>query len=394
VRFWDTLTGQQVAVLDGEPPPCHKLLVSPDGRWLLCVERRRWTVADTVCLRDAHTGSALARIELKSPDGGAWCFAPVSSAGGLLACAESTPEGGRVRLLDLPSLRTAISLPDAYGPLAFSADGQFLATGTSDGAAVWEVGTGRRVVQIEDSPANRSARTLALSKTGDRLAVYWRSARQVGLRGPDAVQVRDVLGGTVGVDRPLAWLLGVAASDSVLLWEGIPPPLFGCPTSDYGLRAFDMASGAERYSTKCAAYLGFIDEVRASLGDRWVAVSEMYTSPLVDVWDSLKVRLFGIRSIGIGSFGLGRPSVGVYDVGTGRCCGRVMDTHVFAQPILSPDGRILAVQREDSAIELLHGPPRKPVAWFLAAAGLLALPVAWLARRRARALRRRAEAAA
>jgi hypothetical protein len=49
---------------------------------------------------------------------------------------------------------------------------------------------------------------------------------------------------------------------------------------------------------------------------------------------------------------------------------------------------MLAVQREDSAIELLHGPPHKPLPWFLAAAPLLALPPAWLARRRVRALQR------
>jgi hypothetical protein len=57
------------------------------------------------------------------------------------------------------------------------------------------------------------------------------------------------------------------------------------------------------------------------------------------------------------------------------------------------DGRTLAI-RGDGIVRLWDIPPRKPLAWFLAAAGLLAMPVAWLARRRARALGRRAEAVA
>jgi hypothetical protein len=64
--------------------------------------------------------------------------------------------------------------------------------------------------------------------------------------------------------------------------------------------------------------------------------------------------------------------------------------------MFSSDGRTLVVQDSitGGALRVWDIPPRKPLAWLLAAAGLLALPVAWLARRRARALRRRAEAVA
>jgi WD40 repeat protein len=55
------------------------------------------------------------------------------------------------------------------------------------------------------------------------------------------------------------------------------------------------------------------------------------------------------------------------------------------------DGTALATQNDDGTeVFIWDIPPRKPLTWFLAVAASLALPLAWLARRRVRRLRRAA----
>jgi hypothetical protein len=56
----------------------------------------------------------------------------------------------------------------------------------------------------------------------------------------------------------------------------------------------------------------------------------------------------------------------------------------------SPDGRSFAALDTAGNIAIWDLPPRKPLGWFALAAGVLALPIAWLARRRVRRLRREA----
>jgi hypothetical protein len=55
--------------------------------------------------------------------------------------------------------------------------------------------------------------------------------------------------------------------------------------------------------------------------------------------------------------------------------------------VFSSDGRLLAVE-EVNGVEVWDVPPRKPLVWFLPLAAALALPPAWLARRRVARLRR------
>jgi hypothetical protein len=58
----------------------------------------------------------------------------------------------------------------------------------------------------------------------------------------------------------------------------------------------------------------------------------------------------------------------------------------------SADGRTLGVVGGDNVVRLWDVPPRTPWGWLVGAAALLAVPPAWLARRRVRKLRRLAEA--
>jgi hypothetical protein len=57
---------------------------------------------------------------------------------------------------------------------------------------------------------------------------------------------------------------------------------------------------------------------------------------------------------------------------------------------LSPDGRTVVCANLDGEIEFWDVPAKKPLGWFAFTAGVLALPFAWLARRRVRRLRREA----
>ena len=63
VEFWDTTTGQSVAVLLEKPPGCEELVVSPDGNWLLTCEHDRKDIfrAATLRLWNAHTGVAMCK---------------------------------------------------------------------------------------------------------------------------------------------------------------------------------------------------------------------------------------------------------------------------------------------------------------------------------------------
>jgi hypothetical protein len=86
----------------------------------------------------------------------------------------------------------------------------------------------------------------------------------------------------------------------------------------------------------------------------------------------------------------------IIDLASGDTLGM---TYHYANPIYSgyvdysTDGRFLAIsfaQDEEFHLHVWDVPPRKPLTWFAAGAVLLILPLAWLARRRVRRLRRAA----
>jgi hypothetical protein len=77
--------------------------------------------------------------------------------------------------------------------------------------------------------------------------------------------------------------------------------------------------------------------------------------------------------------------------GDGSPLGRVPSARQMA---FSPDGRLLATLSADEetnlnrVVRIWDVPPHKPLTWFLAGTALVACPLAWLARRRTRRLRR------
>ncbi|HEX4592450.1 MAG TPA: hypothetical protein VH120_21145 [Gemmataceae bacterium] len=75
---------------------------------------------------------------------------------------------------------------------------------------------------------------------------------------------------------------------------------------------------------------------------------------------------------------------------TGRRHGWVPNVNHWHLPVISPDGRLLAVPTANGVVELWELSPYKPLPWFVAAAVGLALPLALVAWWRSRRLRRKA----
>jgi hypothetical protein len=79
----------------------------------------------------------------------------------------------------------------------------------------------------------------------------------------------------------------------------------------------------------------------------------------------------------------------VFDHRTDNEVGRFYPRHPWLVE-LAPDGRMAINARQDGQLEFWDIPPRKPLTWFALAAAVLALPLAGLAWRRSRRLRREA----
>jgi WD40 repeat protein len=382
--FWDTTTGQPVDVFAGDAPECGRLLTSPNGKWVLIQPGGR--NGRTAAIWSAQSGKTAAEVQLSEPM--AWdhvCFGPAGATGELLACREWDDGNVCVRLLDLPSLRQVKTLKHAAGPIAFSRDGRFVATGdsTSDstGAAVWDVATGRAITRVgaKATGIDTSTWTLAFSPTGDRLVLSRVRHMTVGASVPAGAKIIDLPNGAVRAEWPEAQIVGVEnhIGTAIVGEEDTTRERRGW------LRGYDVNSGVQRF--EIPVRLGFPDAFRAMVGGQLIAVTEEFESPFDRLMKWLSARLSAVpANIGPGM------SVAIYDAATGEYRCRIVDVDLHRTTLVSPDGRMLAVQKSDSTIEFYDLPPRKPLTWFAAAAGSLALlvliPTRWRTRRLAACL--------
>jgi hypothetical protein len=105
-------------------------------------------------------------------------------------------------------------------------------------------------------------------------------------------------------------------------------------------------------------------------------------------WDLLVHRW--LRRIGLNVADLNeyRDAFTVYDMRDGHECAQIRPGKMAFEPLISPDGRTLAIPTERrDRVELWDIPPRKSLTWRAAGAALLALPIALVAWRRVRKLR-------
>ncbi len=214
---WNPETGQLTAVLEGHGQPISELAVSPDGSRLLVPaagsEAWVWGIASAELLARLVLGSGqTARV--------AW-----SPAGNRLAAATKS---GRTRIWDAASFDVVGSTEHGrmVRGLAFSPDGELIASGAQDGTVQLLSSATGELVRVLESETG-AVRTLAFTPDGQRLVTG-------GLQG--LVEVWDIASGTrlsaggadsshVGRVRASPSSVSVAAvtfAPDVYLWRDMP----------------------------------------------------------------------------------------------------------------------------------------------------------------------------
>jgi WD40 repeat protein len=154
VRLWDVASGQLKATLQGHTGPVT-LAFSPDGKTLAT-----GSYDQTARLWDVASGQL--KAILKGTDAvSAIAFSPDSKT-----LASGTYNYSVVQLWDAASGQLKATLAGAFVPFAFSADGQTLATGSSDQTVrLWDVASGQLKATLPDAYP-----PLAFSTDGKTLA--------------------------------------------------------------------------------------------------------------------------------------------------------------------------------------------------------------------------------
>ena len=143
MRIWDRATGKQVFAVKGHLYGARDVAFSPDGRHL-ADWRHNWPVK----ILDSSTGKELFSLK----DSGYSSSLAFSPDGQWLA----TGNGKTVKIWDSGNGAKMFSLKGHAGPVdsvAFSPDGQRLASGSSDGAVkLWDITTNKEFCSIGSGP--------------------------------------------------------------------------------------------------------------------------------------------------------------------------------------------------------------------------------------------------
>lgn len=165
VKLWDVMTGRllrssTVGARAGAPRP---LALSQDARLAATSDRDVTRGTTTLTIIDVESGRTLQALTASKVAGLEYlAFSPDSR---LLAWATMWVDAG-IDLWDIASGRIVRTLSGYPGyALAFSGDGRLLASGSADGFRVWDVSTGRKLLDLP-GPHTHPSQSVAFSPDG------------------------------------------------------------------------------------------------------------------------------------------------------------------------------------------------------------------------------------
>jgi WD40 repeat protein len=376
LRFWDADTGRTGSWFAADDLlPLVRL--SPDGRWAL-VDRTAGPDGAKLQLFEIATGRAVADLPRRAVAPAGW--AVFSPDGRWIAFDGPGPE---LDIWDIAQARERPGPPDAGNLWVFSPDGQWLAYVTlerrpaASRIVLWDVAAGRPGLSWL-GPAQLDCLELQFAPDG-RTLVGLLNAAESRHEGPWRVQV-CAWDAATGQERFRA--------DSGMTY--FPPQAPWLTVTGLGERGFhrltyDTGQECGRLTlTPDDSNFVWVDGL--SPDGRYLAVGALvYNAVLLRLnalwpkWpeDRLITQRIKLVNVATGQTTAVLPSA--FDWGR---------RDAMARTRFAPDGATFAVVTDDH-IEIWDVPPRKPLTWLAVAAAVLALPPAWLARRRVRRLRRR-----
>jgi RNA polymerase sigma factor (sigma-70 family) len=222
VRLRDVATGKDLFQFDpAVAGPVTKTFFSPDGKVLLVVGEK-----SDVSLWNVESGKRLRTLTGENPH---VLAVALSMDGKQLAMSEGD---GNIRLWDVASgqprtwrKNRAVLKADPAGALAFSPDGQYLASGHAQATRIWELASGEIVQAIKRTGA------FAFSADGRALAVQ--TGRQIHLLDLATANELPPLTGHQWAINALTFsadgtrLVSVSDDTTALVWDAaslLPPP--------------------------------------------------------------------------------------------------------------------------------------------------------------------------